>query len=87
MDFIDGLERLLLGSRIYGIRLVSLAPEGEAMLQRLANRLAESSVIDETEKARFVRSVGALTVDCSMAPFEQWADGVSEATRMVRNAP
>lgn len=81
------MEALLRCSRMYGVRLVCVAPEGEAMLERLAATLIEASVIVEADKARFVHAISALTVDCSGAPWGQFRQDVSEATKMVRDLP
>ncbi len=81
------MEALLRCSRMYGVRLVCVAPESEAMLERLAATLIEANVIVEADKARFVHAISALTVDCSGAPWGQFRQDVSEATKMVRDLP
>ncbi|WP_208110812.1 hypothetical protein, partial [Aquabacterium commune] len=75
------------GLACFIFRFLRRPPEGEAMLERLAATLIEANVIVEADKARFVHAISALTVDCSGAPWGQFRQDVSEATKMVRDLP
>lgn len=85
MDLIDSLELLLKSSRPYGIRLVSVSPDGERQFQHLAARLVECGLLLEADTLRFVRTVTNLSVDGSKEPFKHFAQELSATTTMVRD--